>query len=175
MEMLKGNNWLPWKRRMLAVLRDLDLEQYIKVGSIPKAPLDPSNPTKEEIEAKVKWQKGNAKTRTRIELSISDSEMIHISGAKTASEMWKQLTQVKESKGKLGILAIRRYLYRTTAEEGIGIIEYVAKLRKLQEELHLMRSVVGDEDFTMVLLSSLPESWMLIHQHTLEHKSIPPQ
>ncbi len=159
MEMLKGNNWLPWKRRMLAVLRDLDLEQYIEVGSIPKAPLDPANPTKDETEAKEKWQKGDAKTRTRIELSISDPEMIHISGAKTASEMWKQLTQVKESKGKLGILAIRRSLYRTTAEEGVSIIEHVAKLRKLQEELHLMGSIVGDEDFAMILLSSLPESW----------------
>ena len=29
MELLKGHNWMPWKRRMLAVLRDLGLEKYI--------------------------------------------------------------------------------------------------------------------------------------------------
>ena len=31
MEMLKAQNWMPWKRQMLAVLRDLGLEKYIAV------------------------------------------------------------------------------------------------------------------------------------------------
>lgn len=29
----------------------------------------------------------------------------------------------------------------------------------MQEELHMMGSLVTDEDFSMLLLSSLPESW----------------
>ena len=36
MEMLKSSNWMPWKRHMLAVLRDLGLEKYIaKDASVP--------------------------------------------------------------------------------------------------------------------------------------------
>src|SRR5665213_3494839 len=159
MEMLKGHNWLPWKRRMLAVLRDLRLEKYIEEKYIIPVAADIKNVTPDEQKAIDKWKEGDAKARTRLELSISDPELIHISGATTASGMWKQLTQVKESKGKLGVLAIRRSLYRTVADEGVSIADHVAKLRKLQEELHLMGSVVGDEDFAMILLSSLPESW----------------
>ncbi|KDR72287.1 hypothetical protein GALMADRAFT_23824, partial [Galerina marginata CBS 339.88] len=91
MELLKATNWMPWKRRMLAVLRDLGLEIYIaKDAKIPESK---------------RWRAGDAKARTRIELAIGDSEMIHISGAETASEMWEQLTTVKESKGRLGVLA----------------------------------------------------------------------
>ena len=55
---------------------------------------------------------------TRLELAISDAEMIHISGAITASKMWKQLSQVKESKGHLGVLATQRALFRASAVEG---------------------------------------------------------
>jgi hypothetical protein len=42
-----------------------------------------------------------------VELVIGDAEMIHISGAVTAREMWEQLTMVKESRGRLGVLATR--------------------------------------------------------------------
>ena len=102
---------------------------------------------------------GDAKARTRIKLAISDAEMIHISGATTAREMWEQLTIVKESKGRLGILATRRALYRATAEEGFDMVAHISNLRKLQEELHLMDNKVTDEDFVMILITSLPELW----------------
>jgi hypothetical protein len=75
--------------------------------------------------------------------------------------MWKQLTLVKESHGKLGILATQHTLYRMIADEGFDLVEHISKLRRMQEELHLMGSMVSDEDFTMILVSSLPESWDL--------------
>jgi hypothetical protein len=39
--------------------------------------------------------------RTRIELTIGDVKIIHISGVTTAKEMWEQLTMVKEFRGHL--------------------------------------------------------------------------
>lgn len=159
MELLKATNWMPWKRRMLAVLRDLGLENYIaKDAKIPET-ADSKNPTTEELAAQARWRTGDAKARTRIELAIGDSEMIHISGAETAREMWDQLTTVKESKGRLGILATRRALYRATAEEGFEMVDHISTLRKLQEELHIMGNKIPDEDFVMILVTSLPESW----------------
>ena len=66
---------------------------------------------------------------------------------------------VKESKGCLGVLATRRALYRASAEEGFDMITHISKLRGLQDELHVMENLVSDEDFVMILLTSLPESW----------------
>jgi hypothetical protein len=170
-EMLKGNNWMPWKRRMLAVLRDLDLEEYVEESSKKPEPADRVSPTDDETKAIRKWEKEDAKARTRIELAIGDSEMVHILGANTAKEMWKQLTLVKESRGKMGILACRRALYRMIADEGFDLIEHISKMRKMQEELHLMGSKVSDEDFAMILVSSLPESWDLFTSAYLSTKS----
>ena len=85
--------------------------------------------------------------------------MIHISGAITAAQMWDQLCMVKESKGRLGVLATRCTLYRAMAEEGFDIVEHMSNLQKLQEELHIMNNLISDEDFLMILITSLPESW----------------
>ena len=120
---------------------------------------DLAKPTDEEVKLQKQWKKGDAKARTRIELAIGDAEMIHISGAVSAREMWEQLTMVKESRGRLGILATRRALYRATADENFEMVDHISKLQKLQEELHIMGSPVPDEDFVMILVTSLPESW----------------
>jgi gag-polypeptide of LTR copia-type len=157
-ELLRANNWMQWKRRMMAVLRDLGLETYINKNAKLPVPAVANAPTKEEEDAIKKWKEGDAKARTRIELAIGDADMIHISGAETAREMWDQLTAVKD-KGKLGILATRRALYRMTAGEDFNMIEHVSKLRKLREELHLMENKLTDDDFVMILILSLPESW----------------
>ena len=144
---------------MLAVLHDLGLDQCIKVDSKMPGSANPAKPTGEELTAQKKWHEGDAKTRTQIELAIGDVEIIHISGTVTAYQMWAQLTTVKESKGQLGVLITQRALYRATAEEGFDIVEHISNLRRLQEELHIMDNKVSDEDFVMILITSLPESW----------------
>ncbi|KAF9538359.1 hypothetical protein CPC08DRAFT_738847 [Agrocybe pediades] len=128
MELLKASNWMLWKRRMLAVLRDLELDIYIaKDAKMPES-ADINKPTSEELAAQKRWLSGDAKARTRIELAIGDSEMVHLTGASTAREMWDQLTTVKESKGRLGLLATRRALYQATAEEGFEMVDHISKL-----------------------------------------------
>ena len=85
--------------------------------------------------------------------------MIHISGATTAWEMWKQLTMVKESRGHLGVLATHQALYRATTDESFEMVDHISKLQKLQEELHIMGSPVLDKDFVMILITLSPEAW----------------
>jgi hypothetical protein len=136
---------------MIAIFVDLGLEKYIEKDAKP-----PGSGDADELK---KWKEGDAKAKARIELAISDAEMVHIMGADTARQMWEQLTTVKEPKGRLGILTARCSLYRATAEEGVDMIKHIAKLRQMQEELHVMGSKVPDEDFVMILLTSLPESW----------------
>ncbi|KAF8223696.1 hypothetical protein L208DRAFT_1516140, partial [Tricholoma matsutake] len=107
MELLKAHNWMPWKQRMLAMLRDLRLEKYIAKDAKAPESADKANPTTAELEEQKKWRDSDVKARTHIELAIGNSEMIHISGTDSAREMWDQLTTVKESKGRLGVLATR--------------------------------------------------------------------
>jgi hypothetical protein len=97
---------------MLAILQDLSLETYVKESLKVPVVADPSKLTKDISKAIKKWENRDANMRMRIELAVGDSEMIHLVGAQTVREMWRQLTLVKEFRGKLGILATRHALYK---------------------------------------------------------------
>ena len=85
--------------------------------------------------------------------------MIHLLGATTAKAMWDQLWTVKETRGRLSILLARWMLFRYSADEAaFDMASHIMKLRRMQEELHLMGSVVPDDNFVMILLTSLPEA-----------------
>ena len=102
-----------------------------------------SDPVKDGEEAKVTtWEEGDSQAQTQLELTLSDAQMVHIAGAKSAEEMWKQLTLVKEAWGRLGMLSYRHSLYRTVADESTNIVVHMTTLRQLQEQLHLMGSLV---------------------------------
>ena len=49
--------------------------------------------------------------------------------------------------------------YRATANKSFEMVNHIFKLQKLQEELHIMGSSVPDEDFVMILITSLLEAW----------------
>ena len=134
---------------MLAILRDLNLEDIVTTS-----PPDEKN----EKEYKI-WKKRDAKARTRIELAVGSSKMIHLLGAKMAMAMWDQLRTVKESWGRLGILMACHALFRATASEDFNMTAHITDLKRKQEELHLMGSRIPDDDFVMILLTSLPERW----------------
>jgi hypothetical protein len=85
-EMLKGNNWMPWKRQTLAVLRDQQLDKYIESDAKPPTQKDPKKIEDGEEKEIEQWHTGDAKARTRIELAIGDAEMVHIIGATIVSE-----------------------------------------------------------------------------------------
>ncbi|KDR70636.1 hypothetical protein GALMADRAFT_75806 [Galerina marginata CBS 339.88] len=42
------------------------------------------------------WEDNDGRAQTQIELTLSNLQMIHIAGAKTAAEMWTQLKTVKK-------------------------------------------------------------------------------
>jgi len=145
---------------MLAVLHDLGLELYIAKDAALPGFVDPQTLMKDEEAAVKKWREGDTKAWNQIELAVGDTEVVHLSEAETAKEMWDQLCMAKEAKEWIDVLATRRVLYCIEADENnFNMVEYVSKLQRLQEELHLMDNKVSNEDFVMILLTLLPESW----------------
>ncbi|GBE84071.1 hypothetical protein SCP_0600490 [Sparassis crispa] len=158
-EQLRDDNWLPWKRRTMAILRERGVLKYVNETSEKLKPANATTPTAGETAVITKWVEGDQKAQTVIELLLSDSQMIHIADATTAAEMWNQLKLVKEASGQLGIMAYRRKFYRTVATEGSNIAAHITELRRTQEQLHMMGSKVSDDEFRAILITSLPESW----------------
>jgi len=145
---------------MGAILRELGLEPYVTGAKKTLPVITGTGVTPPVVAADIEeWNTKESKARTRLELAIGDTEMVHILGATTAAEIWDRLCEVKETKGRLGVLATRRALYRATITEGFDMLQHISNLRGYQAELALMGSPVSDEDFCMVIITSLPESW----------------
>ncbi|KAJ3525781.1 hypothetical protein NMY22_g10432 [Coprinellus aureogranulatus] len=172
LEPLNATNWMPWKRRMLAILRDQGHDKYVTSAEKTKPVITATgaSPAVTSVDVAA-WETGEQKARTRIELAIGDTKKIHILGADTAAAIWERLCQVKETKGCLGVLATRRSLCQAAAVEGFDMVEHISSLRALQSELALMENVVSNEDFVMVLITSLPESWDGFTSAYLDSKS----
>ncbi|KAF7341435.1 hypothetical protein MVEN_01880600 [Mycena venus] len=100
-EQLNETNWVPWKRRVTAIFRERALLKIIEGTTLKPVTADPDKPTADEKKQIERWEELDGKAQTQIELTLSDSQMVHIAGAKTAAEMWTQLKQVKERGGKL--------------------------------------------------------------------------
>ena len=132
-ELLNDDNYLAWKRRVIAVLRDKELLEYVDGTEVKPIAADPDAPTADEAKAIKAWIKADGKAQSQIELALGDSQMVHIAGAETARAMWEQLRTVKEQCGQHGILALCRRFYRMQAKEEDNISSHITQLRQIQE------------------------------------------
>ena len=62
-DLLRNNNWMPWKWRILAILRDQGLEKYVLKDAAPPSLSQP--PMSQETSAAEEWKNGDMKARTR--------------------------------------------------------------------------------------------------------------
>lgn len=118
-EPLTATNWFAWKCHVCAMLCEKKLLNLIKgekLSSQP-TPADKKDITMMEQALITAWDDADGQAQTIIEMPIGDKEMIHLSGANTALQMWEQLLLVKESHGWIGILVAQRQMYRTYAKE----------------------------------------------------------
>src|SRR6267154_1748913 len=157
-EHLGENNWIPWKTKVQAILGDKGLEGYID-GTKPIPLRGPDPVPADKLATISRWEAEDRKAKTVIVLLVSDAQMVHLTGTNMAKEMWDQLKLVKESRGQQGIYTWRHKLYRTFASEMKDIPAHIIELKQIQENLHLMGSMVQDLDFHTILMGSLPPSW----------------
>ena len=73
-EVLQSRNWMPWQRRMLAVLRHIRLDKHIANENVPLTGVAKEGQPTEKVEAQKKWPGSESKR------SSGDAEIIHISG-----------------------------------------------------------------------------------------------
>ena len=86
------------------------------------------------------------------------NEVAEATGSKTA---WDNLRNAFEPKGPMTQVLVRRKLFRTQCDEGGNVEEHVRTLRGHQREYNSISptSRISEEDFSLILLTSLPDSW----------------
>ena len=158
-EKLKSDNWKEWKSQITSLLKMNGLDLFIDAeAATPKAD-NPAKPMEEEKKVISRWVAEDKLCFGLIKLTISSEEHVHTTGMMTSAALWKNLCDVKEPKGLLGVLAARQQLFRLVVEEGTSMADHITTFRKLQDNCAKMGIEIPDGDLALLLITSLTDSW----------------
>lgn len=150
-ELLQGADHYPvWKVKMTDILTDQGLWDYVD-GSIPAPP--------DSLATYPAWKKKDRAALTSIQLRVADKMLVYVQSAASLGEAWNSLRDMLEAQGALGIVLAWRKLFRSQYAEGMRGEEHIRILHSYQEELHNLGQQIDGAEFSIILLTLLPESW----------------
>lgn len=150
--LLGEGNYSTWVTKMTDILTNLSLYEY-PTGEIPRPAGDTDTP------AILAWIKNDRQALSAIRLRVADSPMVYISTSTTSKQAWDTLSDMFAPKGAIAIVLLRRKLMRAQCEQGSSIEEHIRDLTSLRQKLAALNSKLTEAEFSITLLTSLPDSW----------------
>ena len=144
-----AENYAVWKIKMIDILTGQDLWEY--VDRLTTQPME---------EALLPaWRKKDRMALSMIRLRVADKMLVYVASSTSAKDAWDTLKSLLETQGALGVVLARQKLFRSQCADGTPIEEHIRTLHGYQEELHNLGQKIVGEEFSIILLTSLPESW----------------
>jgi hypothetical protein len=165
------SNWVIFKDRFVFVVMATALEKHIDgMGSVLVSlvftidgpiPLTPEQTAKLELyeENNLKWTMGEAVIKQAIVTIIHDSLFIEVQKEATAHSMWEAVYEKWEKKSWMVTVDLRQKLQAEKCSEHGDMHAHLNKLQTICEDLTSMGAPVNDEDFTSIILRSVPASY----------------
>ena len=171
-----GLNWIIYKGRLLTAVnaRGSTMGQYLD-GSVQEptllqtdsngVPIGPAGGAatpaeiKENLNEIQEYQYRNSIVKQQIFSTLTDDTFLRVQEFESASKIWMELCAIHEGKTKLTQIDLRRQLHETRCQEGGDVKEHFSALRRLKQSLAGMGVKVADEDYTAIIMGSLPESY----------------
>jgi gag-polypeptide of LTR copia-type/Domain of unknown function (DUF4219) len=142
-------NYAVWKIKMMDILMGQDLWEYI----------DGTTTQPSDLTSKAAWAKKDRMVLSMIRLQVADEMLVYVASLAMSKEVWDALKELLETQGLLGIILAQWKLFRSQCADDMLIEEHVRTLHSYQEELHNLGQKIDREEFSIILLTSLPESW----------------
>ena len=170
---LGHDNWVSWKRELLATARDRGLYttilgtdtlptrsdlNFTTINDIPhigKIPL---------LQLIDEWHDRNNTAYNQVLLCISPELQTAIDDTDEAAIAWKILTRKFESSDPSKISIVRTRYENYHMVEGQSVVSYLTSMKEFRSQLKKMGENIADSTHAATLLRNLPESWQLISQ-----------
>ena len=116
-ELQEAKNLPTWKERITRILDVNDAEKHI--DSTKVAPTDPA-----DLAA---WKKIDSRAMLIIMDGVKDHVVPHLSGKKTALEMWKALESLYQSKNENRKMVLQERMRNTKMAKREGLVPYLTR------------------------------------------------
>ena len=136
-----GQSFELWKLKMEDLLVDKDQWIVVDLGT------KPTGLSNEE------WKKLDRKAKSTIQLCVSDSVLLNVSGEAMAKALWDKLGTLYQSK------SLVKKLFNLRMKDGDSVTEHLNAFNTVVSQLLSVDIKISDEDKCISLLCSLPDSW----------------
>ena len=143
------SNYLQWKVRMTAVLKENRLWTIVSTMVTPASDL---------IALDINEVK-EAKAQRLILDGIRDHLIPHVAEKKTAYEMWNTLKGLYEAKNENRIMALKEKLQGTKMAKGEGVAYFLTWAAQVKDELVAVGEVISDSDLVWISLKGFTKEW----------------
>ena len=105
------------------------------------------------------WKQSEAIVKQQIASTIPDSLFMKVRGERTAKGIWDLLKKDFEKRSRMFMVDLRRRLQDERCGEGNDVHTHFDTMRTMREDLAAIGGSISDEDFTAMILGSLPASY----------------
>ena len=97
----------------------------------------------------------------------------HLSGKKTALEMWKALESLYQSKNKNRKMVLQERMRSTKMAKGEGVVPYLMRLTHIRDELGAIVSKIVDEELVRIALNGFFKPWDTFVKGVVAREKLP--
>ena len=126
-----------------------DVEEHI--DSTKVAPTDPT-----DLAA---WKKIDSRAMLIIMDGVKDHIVPHLSGKKTATEMWTALESLYQIKNNNQKMMLQERMCSTKKAKGEGVVPYLTRLTQIRDKLGVVGSKTVDEELVRIALNGFSKPW----------------
>ena len=144
-----AQNFPTWKERITRILDVSDAEEHIDSTKVA-----PTNPA--DLAA---WKKIDSRAMLIIMDGVKDHIVPHLSGTKTAAEMWTTLEILYQSKNENRKMVLQERMHSIKMAKGERVVPYLTRLTQIRDDLGEVGSKNEDEEVVRIALSGFSKPW----------------
>ncbi|TFY61298.1 hypothetical protein EVG20_g7113 [Dentipellis fragilis] len=150
-------NWVMYHDRLSWALGARNLESHLTSESMPATYA--LSGTLGGVSAGQRWTMGEAVIKQYIAVSVPDTIFNRIKGGARAKDVWDSLKKIFEGRSRMIVVDLRRKLQSQKCGEKDNVRTHFDDLADLREQLTAMGDTISENDYTTILLGSLPSTY----------------
>ncbi len=152
-------DWTIWSIQMEDLLWETNLWPY--VSGTKKRPVfaDGHTVTTGEQAQLDEWDKKDRSALSGIRTRTGKGAMKIVMNCRTSRDAWEKLRKNFETHGLAKVLDVKRKISGTPYSDGEDLDAWLQQMVEWREELTSLGRNIPDDEFSITLLTALPESW----------------
>ena len=152
-----GLNWVTYRDRMIWAFSSRRWSDHLTTSILPVNYILAGNINGQTPQDR--WDAEEAAAKQLIASSIPDHVFNRIKSKTTAMEVWDTLKSLYQTRSKMIVVDLGKKLQGTRCSEEDDVRAHFTKLNDLREQLSAMGKDVDDDEYSSILLGSLPPSF----------------